>query len=585
MELTYEQQTILRSDGNIKINAVAGSGKTTTLIEYARTRPPGSRILYLAFNKSVRMEATDKFRAYGLWNVTRETAHSLAYKHIVRKYGYKLRASEYSTYEIAELLQLREQNEKYLRYVIAGHIGKFFTCYCNSNKSSFSETGYPGLTEKTHPGNSPASLYGYIEKKASLLWEKMESGEIEVTHNFYLKKFQLAQPALPYDYILFDEGQDASPAMLDVFLRQKATKIIVGDVNQQIYSWRYAVNSLQQVNFPAFTLTHSFRFGREIACLANSILAWKKHLGTYIPGLIVGKGETDSHCRKAILARTNLGLLTKAIEYATEKRHIRHIYFEGNINSYAYADEGASLYDILYLYNNCPQKIRDPLIKEMRSLKELEAYILHTGEFQTAMLVEVVKKYGNRIPAIMRAIKNKHVENKQEAEIIFSTVHRCKGMEYDAIQLVNDFLAENKLLELRNNYENKKQIKTLTEEINLLYVAVTRTRNSIHIPQTLLPSGISPSEHIYIVRNTTQPDIPQPVVAEPPATPALHSSLAYSDTLFRTKAQNAYSRWTADEEKELVKMRNIGVSIKDMSLHFGRSQGFIRARIKKLNLE
>jgi tRNA G46 methylase TrmB len=82
MELTKEQCDIINSTGNIKINAVAGSGKTTTIIEYANARPKTSKILYLAFNKSVREEATKKFANKGLGNVKVETAHSLAYKHI-----------------------------------------------------------------------------------------------------------------------------------------------------------------------------------------------------------------------------------------------------------------------------------------------------------------------------------------------------------------------------------------------------------------------------------------------------------------------------------------------------------------------
>ena len=39
MDLTIEQYDIINSTGNIKINAVAGSGKTTTILEYAKTRP------------------------------------------------------------------------------------------------------------------------------------------------------------------------------------------------------------------------------------------------------------------------------------------------------------------------------------------------------------------------------------------------------------------------------------------------------------------------------------------------------------------------------------------------------------------
>src|SRR3954471_23840178 len=106
MKLTPEQQAIIHSAGNMKINAVAGSGKTTTIIEYAKTRPINSRILYLAFNRSVKLEAIKKFEQGNLINVVVETAHSLAYKNIVFKYGYKVRALGYKTHEIAEVLGL-----------------------------------------------------------------------------------------------------------------------------------------------------------------------------------------------------------------------------------------------------------------------------------------------------------------------------------------------------------------------------------------------------------------------------------------------------------------------------------------------
>ncbi|OJY92489.1 MAG: hypothetical protein BGP14_14960 [Sphingobacteriales bacterium 44-15] len=60
MELTPEQYDIIHSTGNIRINAVAGSGKTTTIIEYAKARPKTAWILYLAFNRSVKLEAQIK---------------------------------------------------------------------------------------------------------------------------------------------------------------------------------------------------------------------------------------------------------------------------------------------------------------------------------------------------------------------------------------------------------------------------------------------------------------------------------------------------------------------------------------------
>src|SRR3982751_1670168 len=124
MELTKEQSEIINSNGNIKINAVAGSGKTTTIIEYARTRPGNSKILYLAFNKSVKLEAIKKFTEKGLSNVKVETAHSLAFKHIVFKQKYTVKPQGYKTNEIVDLLSLQGNGEKHTEYVVANHINK-----------------------------------------------------------------------------------------------------------------------------------------------------------------------------------------------------------------------------------------------------------------------------------------------------------------------------------------------------------------------------------------------------------------------------------------------------------------------------
>ena len=181
--------------------------------------------------------------------------------------------------------------------------------------------------------------------------------------------------------------------MLHVFLNQKATKIIVGDTHQQIYGWRYAVNSLEKTDFQTFHLSTSFRFQQPIANLANELLKWKKHLGKYEATTITGKGSDKKEISKATIARTNLGLLLNAINYITDNRKVKHIYFEGNINSYTYADDGASLYDVLNLYNKRHDLVRDKLIKSMNDIDDLEDYIEKTEDVQLGMMVEIVKEY------------------------------------------------------------------------------------------------------------------------------------------------------------------------------------------------
>jgi len=586
MEFTPEQYYIITSTGNIKINAVAGSGKTTTVIAYAQARPADRKILYLAFNKSVKTDALKKFAAKGLANVKIETAHSLAYKHIVFRHNYKVRPQGYKTNEIVEILHLQGNDEKHTEYVIANHINKFIAYFCNSDKQKVQDLNYLDTVTDEKAKIFVTSFYGYIVSQSRLFLSKMDKGEIEITHDFYLKKFQLSNPRLNYDYILFDEGQDASPAMLDVFLKQQATKVIVGDTHQQIYGWRFAVNSLEKVDFKTYHLSTSFRFGQDIANLAMEVLKYKGYINEHEMIPISGKGNSKKIKTKAILARTNLGLLLKAIEYVTEKEHIKHIYFEGNINSYTYADEGASLYDVLNLYNNKTHLIKDKLIKAMKDLNELEEYIEKTEDGQLGMMLQIVNEYGNEIPGIIKLIKEKHVDNddKEKAEMIFSTVHRCKGMEYDAIELVDDFISEEKLKKLKEDGQLDEMNSTkLNEEINLLYVALTRTKNRIDIPENLVPIDFRKSPQIQVIAALSEEKQKVQAVKTNHQKNTLEQVYAVEEV--RTKHKDAYKPWTPELDDELTARYCEGLGLADIAIHLGRTKGAIISRIKKLELE
>jgi superfamily I DNA/RNA helicase len=505
MKFTDEQHRIIHSTGNIRINAVAGSGKTTTIIEYARRQPPKSKILYIAFNKSVRLEAEQKFIQRGLGNVTVKTAHALAFDAIIRRRGYTVAPRGYRAHEIAEILQLQGTPGSHYPHILAHHVSRFAAFFCNSRAGKVRELDY---FQTVHEGRARAFVrahYDTIEYETRRFLGAMDSKHIACTHDFYLKKFQIICPVLPYDCILFDEGQDASPAMLDVFLKQKATRVIVGDTHQQIYGWRFAVNSLEEVDFPGHFLSASFRFSQDVADLSMAILHWKSHLSCSSNLYIRGAGGTATVKSRAVIARTNLGLLLKAMEYAVKKRSVKKIYFEGHISSYTYASDGASLYDVLHLYEGKREKIRDRIIRTLADLAEVAAYAKKTGDMELAMMHDIVKKYGTRIYHIIKTLREKHVKEgaKSSADLVFSTVHRCKGMEYDSVELAQDFITEEKIQQsVRENPGDRAMIHMLREEINLLYVAVTRTRNLLAVPDVYIPADMPPSPQIRILKSS-----------------------------------------------------------------------------------
>jgi superfamily I DNA/RNA helicase len=410
--------------------------------------------------------------------------------------------------------------------------------------------------------------YAKIENGTRQFLAKMDRKEIDATHDFYLKKFQLSRPGLRYDVMLFDEGQDASPVMLDVFLAQKAKKVIVGDVHQQIYGWRHAINALRNVDFPTHSLTTSFRFNDHVAALAMECLAWKQLLGDTAPVCIRGVGANKKIKTRATIARTNLALLKNAILTIQHDRSVKKIYFEGNINSYTYAADGASIYDVLNLNLDKKDLIRDPLIRSMQSFEELEEYAEKSEDVELGMLIDIVDEYGKEIPYLLKKLTAMHIKDDQreKADMIFSTLHRSKGMEYDSVSLTDDFITRERIRKL---LEREKQEPVdrdrLCEEINLAYVAVTRSRNFLDFPECMFPFA---DKQLFAKKKPLSIAL------------GLQKKRAYTER--RVTYSHAYMPWTKEQDRELEELFHSGRSVKALAERFGRKSSAIRARLQKL---
>lgn len=499
LSLTHEQLEATHQPGDFKLVAVAGSGKTTTLTEYAASRPAlGSghlpRILYLAFNRTVRLEAQNRFARRGLTNVTVHTAHSLAYSYVIGRHKYALNAGgDYSIQDIAGQLGFTQRN-MLAGCVLASHVKKLFSYFCNSKVAKVEELDYLAIID---PADAKSRRFALQNKEkiylyAQQLYNKMDTGKLACTHDFYLKKFQFMAPPLPFDYILFDEGQDASESMLAVFMAQKATKLIVGDPHQQIYGFRHAVNSLAKMDVPTLYLSQSFRFGDDIAQLANYVLGWKSCFdpSPLITVQGVGRYQPPVAPLHATIGRTNVAVLAEAIDMLCVKAQIGSLYFEGRFETYTYMDSGGSLMDIYNLCQNRLDKVRSSLLKSMSHVSELKHYIDQTGEASMRLGLEIVETYQDELPEFIEQIRQAHLNDSMRhiADQIFSTVHRCKGMEYDGVKLCDDFIDEQTLAQKLADNQKPINLDALHEEINMLYVALTRSRQQLSIPAALRTS-------------------------------------------------------------------------------------------------
>ena len=82
-EFNHEQQHIyelLLKKYNVIVEAVAGTGKTTTVLGYA-AKQPNKKILQVTYNKALRKDVQDNAAENDIQNIQVHTFHSLAKKY------------------------------------------------------------------------------------------------------------------------------------------------------------------------------------------------------------------------------------------------------------------------------------------------------------------------------------------------------------------------------------------------------------------------------------------------------------------------------------------------------------------------
>ncbi|MGO6842638.1 MULTISPECIES: UvrD-helicase domain-containing protein [Rhizobium] len=492
---------------SLKINAFAGSGKTSTLQLLANAT--GLRGQYLAFNKSIVSDAGDKFPE----TVDCSTSHSLAFR--AAPAGYKQDigklTNKCTAKQLVEVLDIKRRRfgDKYAvtpdsqGYLYLETIRR----YAQSADDEIGPQHVPTLGAlRAAPEDIVQEVSSFALDGALQVWGRMlsERDPLPLGHDGYLKLWGLSRPIIAADYIMLDEAQDTNPVVLDVLQRQRGQLIYVGDRYQQIYEWRGAVNAMESIETDASTfLTTSFRFGNAIADLATKMLV---KLGESQPvrgnpNIVSRIGAVNNP--SAVLARTNATTISAVIE-ALDAGHKPHL-----------VGDKSELMDMFrgvqVLKENEPSTC--PAFFGFKSWNEVVEFARTDEGAHLVMFVNLVAKRGEK--QLMWAL-NRTVD-EEKADLVISTAHKSKGREWKSIRLMDDFL--------RSSPTDKENSGPDPAEMRLLYVALTRAKESLEAPSTTMDfveRGITPQRE----RVEVAPSRPRAVVRAAPrqAAPARPSS-------------------------------------------------------------
>ncbi|MBL3519362.1 AAA family ATPase [Arcobacter lanthieri] len=504
MKLTKEQELIINSkESSFKINAVAGSGKTTTLLLYAKENS-NLKILYLAYNKSLQISLQEKLKNFQLPNLSVSTIHSLAYNKI-GAYNYNL-TNELKTYILEKLVikyeLITNQKNYYPSMEYLTLLKDLVNFYCNSALIQIDTKIIESYKKQSDLSAKILEILSKNEKKIlnhiKTVLSAMKNRQIDATHDFYLKMFYLNKKIstnLNYDLILIDEAQDISDVMIAIVENQNCKRVYVGDSFQQIYSFRYATNALNKIDLPNFYLTKSFRFSNSYAKtlqnLLNNLYTINESKPLDINGLDsstkIGREFIDFSQPFCVIARTTFGLIQELVKHIHDKKNI---YFEGGYNSYSFMNQ--TVYSIFYLKQRKNDKITIDEIKDFESIYELENFAKDTKNQDYLNIIKFINTYGDNIFEINKKIKSLLVTNKNEADIIFTTAHKAKGLEYNQVIMVDDFITKKDIL----NKKNPLSFQRINEELNIYYVAATRAKEAIELADLNLNYNYNESENL-----------------------------------------------------------------------------------------
>ena len=471
---TVEQEHAIeafRAGGSLKINAYAGTGKTSTL--QMLSHATGRRGLYIAFNKSIVNDAKAKFAD----NVECSTIHSLAHRSVQKQFraNHHKMTGKVNAHRLAELLDLRKEWRVDADHVLgpveqASLVLKTLTRYMQSAEPEILRSHVPRLGKLMTASRESMQLIEEVAVRgANHVWHRMTQPDDLVPLGFdgFLKLWALSNPKIAADFILLDEAQDTTPVVLGVLEKQSAQMIYVGDKYQQIYEWRGAVNAMDRVTADSTTfLTQSFRFGEEIAQAASKILTL---LGEDKP--LTGNPKVSSHIGRTeprtILGRTNASTfraLTNAIECGQKPYLVggKSEYFELLRGVKQLKDGKRSTVDEFFGFRNWREVVEFSKTPEGAQLQTFINLVETRGE-------------ENLIWALDQTVEEK------DSDIVVSTAHKAKGREWSKVLLMDDFLKS------AQHKDNRPTPEYEPSELQLFYVAMTRAQYELEIDPTLMP--------------------------------------------------------------------------------------------------
>lgn len=468
---------IQKGKGNAVIDAVAGSGKSTTIVNALKLIPKNKKVLFLAFNKAIVEEL--KIKVGNLPNVEIRTLHSLGASAVMRQTGAKLSDDKYKAWV--------NNGIKY------GSLAPRFSNLSDEQLSDWKhnilhliDLGRVNLVDNIKDLESLAYKHNLdlIDNEATLAlagidWGKREIDHIDFTDMIYFPNVkQIRMPQ--YDWVFIDECQDLNAAQREMFLKcikPGGRFIAVGDPRQAIYGFAGAdvesFNILKNLPHTAkLPLSLCYRCDTDIVDLAKEIVPQLEARVGAGKGVVTREAlMKDVQDGDLILCRVSAPLVNLCMKYIGSgiKAYVKGRDIGTNLINMIKKTNRKQMSDVIECLQRELSRIIGKVVSKQhcteKEAKGSEMYRVYEDKINA---IEILSEGLSTAAEVISRIDSIFKDGEKNG-ICLSTIHKSKGLESDRVFII----CEDKMY-----LKHCMSIPWMAEqETNLVYVAYTRAKH------------------------------------------------------------------------------------------------------------
>ncbi len=462
---------LTKGTGNALVSAVAGSGKSTTLIKLLELIRPDKYAHFFAFNKHIVDELKD--RIPDTHNVSISTLHSFGMKALGRIKKITLDDRKYDKLFEEMYIDMQDGVET------KGDVKRRVMPLIQLSRVNLI-TIWEDMVIMSKKYNVTASDSDCQLAMSIIHAGARETDTIDFTDMIYLPVVNKIKVPM-YDFVFVDECQDLSEAQRALMLMSVKPKtgrfIAVGDPHQSIYGFAGAdvdsFNKFKEIpNTIELPLSVCYRCGSDILQLARTIVPHIQARDNAPTGA-VNEGARIANVKSGdlILCRNTFPLVKLVFQFISLgiKANVLGRDIGMNLINMINKTKAHTFDRMFEVFRADLDKIESDLIR-IKGIPKDEAKTdpSYTSYEDKIDAIRVVSEGCSTIQAMISKIDG--IFSDKGDGIILSTIHKSKGLEADNVYIIHTELMPSKHAKL--DWER-------TQERNLMYVAYTRAKNNL----------------------------------------------------------------------------------------------------------